>query len=131
MARGRGAGEKGVAERVSGGGEAEEAWLQGTLWTRDESGGDITAIGGGESEASSGPRLVGGACKGGVAGGEGRFCRESGGGDDGQFMACDWGVACAEDWAWSERAAGRGGVAGGEGGSAAFSGSSGTWTEAA
>lgn len=101
VARGRGAGEKGVAKRVSSGSEAEGTWLQGILCVRGERDGEIAAFGGGESEASSVPRFGGGTCKGGVAGGEGRFCRESWGGDGGQFMACESAVAWVEGCAWS------------------------------
>ena len=56
------------------------------------------------------PRCVGGACKGGVAGGEGRVSREGGAEEEGG--AREWGVVKDRLRAWE------GGVVGGEGGSA-------------
>lgn len=63
------------------------------------------------------PRCVCGACKGGVAGGEGRVSREGGAEEGG---ASEWGVVKDRLRAWE------GGVVGGEGGSASREGVAGT-----
>lgn len=63
--------------------------------------GEIPALGGSESEASSVPRHAGGASKGGVAGGEGRFCRGRGEGNGEPCPDCEWGIGCEEAGAWS------------------------------
>lgn len=64
------------------------------------------------------PRCVGGACKGGVTGGEGRVCRESGAEGGG---ASGKGVAKGQVRAWE------GGVVGGEGGRASCRGVAVIW----
>lgn len=92
VAGGRGLDKGGVAKgegRAGNGGKAKEASVSGLLCRTGETDGQTevkkVAVAKEEEDASGKDvlRCVGGACKGGVAGREGRVCRESGAEEEG------------------------------------------------
>lgn len=96
--------------------------MAGILSSGDEAAGESgarkVAVGEGSASGKDVLKRVGGACKGGVTGGEGRFCRESGAEGGG---ASGKGVAKGQVRAWE------GGVVGGEGGRASRRGVAVIW----
>lgn len=116
VAGGPGADKGGEAKGDGGvrrGGKAGEAWVGGIVCRGGDNDGENEArkvvVGEVDASRKEVPRCVGGACEGGVAGGEGRVCRGSGVEGGG---ASERGVAKGQVADWE------GGVVGGEGGSA-------------
>jgi hypothetical protein len=103
VAKGREADKVDVDKGIGIGGKTEETWVGTTFCTEGETDGENAVLRRRAMDASSeedAPGCVGGACKGGVAGGEGRVSRERGAeGDSGRavanglFRSCELDVA--------------------------------------